>query len=308
MKGLALSELYFETYGRPLLEGKYARYRNRIAAGLVGHGSECLGFDDEFSRDHDFGPGFCLWLTAEDYDVIGVELQRDYNNMPKEFLGFAGRKSTPQGTGRVGVFETGAFYRSLTGYEAPPGKLVQWLHLPEEVLASAVNGKVFMDSDGIFSRIREGFSHYPNDVRLKKLAGRLGTMAQAGQYNFGRAGRRGDMGAMYFSMAEFCKAAVSAVYLLNDRYAPFYKWQLAGLDQLTLLKDVRPMLEHLMGVPVPGIAGAAAEELEQRIEEICVLIMEELNRQGLSSSWEPFLEVQKQEVELRISDKQIRNL
>lgn len=308
MKGLALSELYFEAYGRPLLEQKYGRYLHRIAAGLVGHGSECLGFDDAFSQDHDFGPGFCLWLLKEDYDEIGEVLRHDYETLTESFLGFSGRKGTPQGAGRVGVFEIGAFYRGITGYEEPPKKLVQWLYLPEEVLSSAVNGKVFVDEAGVFSQIREGFLHYPNDVRLKKLAVRLGMMAQAGQYNFGRAGRRGDMGAMYFSMAEFCKAAVSAVYLLNDRYAPFYKWQLAGMDSLPVLRDVRPMLEYLMGAPIPGTAGTAASELERRIEEICVLFMEELNRQGLSSSWEPFLETQKQEVLLRIADSGIRNL
>ena len=41
---------------------------------LVGHGSECYGFDDALSRDHDFGPRVCLWLTADDYAEFGERL------------------------------------------------------------------------------------------------------------------------------------------------------------------------------------------------------------------------------------------
>ena len=56
MNGMELAERYYETYGRPMLHEKYPEYETRIAVGLVGEGSECFGFDDRISRDHDFGP------------------------------------------------------------------------------------------------------------------------------------------------------------------------------------------------------------------------------------------------------------
>lgn len=58
MKGMELSKAYFEEYGRPLIEQQLSQYKGYIAAGLVGEGSECFGFDDAFSTDHDFGPHF----------------------------------------------------------------------------------------------------------------------------------------------------------------------------------------------------------------------------------------------------------
>ena len=71
MNGMELAERYYETYGRPMLHEKYPEYETRIAVGLVGEGSECFGFDDRISRDHDFGPAFCLWLEKKDYQEIG---------------------------------------------------------------------------------------------------------------------------------------------------------------------------------------------------------------------------------------------
>ena len=66
MKGIELSLKFYEQYGKEMIEGQFAELKGRIAVGLVGHGSECFGFDDEISRDHDFEPGFCLWLTDDD--------------------------------------------------------------------------------------------------------------------------------------------------------------------------------------------------------------------------------------------------
>ena len=82
MKGLEISERYFLAHGAPMIEQKFGDYKQRIAAGLVGDGSECYGFDDEISRDHDWGPDFCLWLNKQDYDAIGMKLQEEMAKLP----------------------------------------------------------------------------------------------------------------------------------------------------------------------------------------------------------------------------------
>ncbi len=60
MKGLELCRSYYEEVGAPALRERFPELMPRAAAGLCGQGSDCLGLDDEYSRDHDFGPGFCL--------------------------------------------------------------------------------------------------------------------------------------------------------------------------------------------------------------------------------------------------------
>ena len=82
MKGLELSRAYYEEYGKPMIDTQLAQYKPYLAAGLVGEGSECLGFDDELSTDHDFGPAFCLWVPEELYAKAGTEMQRAYDSLP----------------------------------------------------------------------------------------------------------------------------------------------------------------------------------------------------------------------------------
>ena len=64
MKGLELSKKYYLEYGLPMLERDFAQYLPFLAIGLVGSGSECLGYDDEISTDHDFEPGFCIFYPT----------------------------------------------------------------------------------------------------------------------------------------------------------------------------------------------------------------------------------------------------
>ena len=67
MKGLELSQRYYEAYGREMIERIDPALLARVSVGLCGEGSQCFGFDDQISQDHDFAPGFCVWLSEEDF-------------------------------------------------------------------------------------------------------------------------------------------------------------------------------------------------------------------------------------------------
>lgn len=88
MNGLELSKLYFQDVIRPMLLEQFPNDFERIAAGLVGEGSECFGYDDEISRDHDWGAKVCLWLDSAEYQENGEILQRKLMHLPNTYQGY----------------------------------------------------------------------------------------------------------------------------------------------------------------------------------------------------------------------------
>lgn len=335
--GMQLAQSYWQTYGKPLLDQpKFAKYKNRIAAGLVGHGSECYGFDDEISRDHDFGPGFCLWLTDEDYAEIGADLQTAYDALPRKYAGFGSRNETPrakscESSKRVGVFSISEFFENLTGFPTAPSQNEPhlWLSLSESTLAVATNGKIFADPLGEFSKARQSFKLMPDDVRISLISRRLGMISQAGQYNFPRMIARKDASAAWLSINEFVHATASLVFLLNNPvtagYLPYYKWQFAALRKLcnrmaSRLPEVCSKLESIMRLSSASCfggdgsggdgfgeggkgAGLAQKQVSQIIDSICEDIVRELQYEGLSDCDETFLEWQRPYVEAHINSR-----
>ena len=337
--GMQLSQSYWQTYGKSLLDQpKFAMYKNRIAAGLVGHGSECYGFDDEISRDHDFGPGFCLWLTDEDYAKIGADLQNAYNALPKKYADFESRSETPrakscESSKRVGIFRISEFFENLTGFPTAPSENEPhlWLSLDESTLAAATNGKIFADPLGEFSKARQSFKLMPDDVRISLISRRLGMISQAGQYNFQRMIARKDASAAWLSINEFVRATASLVFLLNNPvtagYLPYYKWQFEALRKLSnrmasRLPEVCGKLESVMRLSSAACfggdgsggdgfgeggkgAGIAQKQVTQIIDSICEDIVRELQYEGLSDCGETFLEWQRPYVEAHINSRAV---
>ena len=310
MKGLELSRSYFEEYGRPLIRQQYPYYEKRIAAGLVGMGSECFGFDDEISRDHDWGPAFCLWLDRPTHVAIGTELQAELDGLPKACAGIDGSRKSHWGGGRTGVFEIGQFYRQFIGFDHVPADLREWRVIPESNLATATNGQVFTDPAGEFSAFRESLKHfYPEDIRLKKIACRCMIMAQSGQYNFMRCVRRGEFVAAQCAETEFINTAISLVFLLNKQYKPFYKWMHRALRELPRLGDVMyDLCSDLTTAHTVASGRKVYEWKSDRIEAICRHIVGELKRQNLSDSNSDFLLDHGPPVQRRIQDPLIKSI
>ena len=300
MKGLRLAEKYYRTYGTKMIEEKFPDYKERIAVGLVGEGSECYGFDDKISQDHDWGPGFCLWLTMDDYKTIGQKLHLEYQKLPQSFKGF-NRLESQWGGGRMGVHETGDFYRKYTGNPAAPDSFEQWLYLPEEYLSKCTNGKVFTDPLGDFTKIRNDFlKFYPEDIRLSKIAGRCMTGAQAGQYNFLRSVKRKEYFAALYSETKFCSDIMSLVFLLNRCYAPFYKWRHAAVKALPVLGEFLYEKIKLMMIT------SDYQKKGEIIEMICIEIIKEFRKQKLSSSSSDFLLDHGPIIQNKINDKNLK--
>lgn len=280
MKGLEIARAYYEQYGEPMLREKFPGLMPFVAAGLAGSGSECWGFDDEISRDHDFEPGFSLFLPGE--DVVdrrtAFELERAYAALPKEFMGLRRSLVAPVGGPRHGVLRTAEFMKDKVGKADGNLSLMEWLYIPEFSLAEAVNGEIFMDGYGEVTAIRERLRRRPEDVRLKKLAGQLLLMGQSGQYNYRRCLQHGETAAAQLAAVEFVKSTMAAVFLMNDVYQPYYKWSFRAMRALPKLALTAELLEYLL---TTDNEPDTAEEKSRVMEGIAADVIGELREQGL---------------------------
>ena len=306
LRGLELSRRYFEAYGAPMLHARFPEWEDRLAVGLVGSGSECFGFDDAVSQDHDFEPGFCIFLPEEDVldRKTEFQLERAYAALPKEFLGFSRPKLSPVGGDRRGVIRLGDFLEARTGTRDGMLSLERWLTLDEQYLAELTGGQLFREGDGVFAALRARLARQPADVRCKKLAGRLLLMAQAGQYNYPRCLAHGEPAAAQLAVAEFVRHAIAVIFLLNQRYLPYYKWQFRALRQLPLLSDEAETLELLLTTDNGREMAQAKQDL---IENLSSAVITALQDQKLTEAVCGDLEKHAYSVNDHIADPALRN-
>lgn len=313
-------QFYIE-YGIPMIHEKFPEYENRIAAGLAGEGSECFGYEDNISKDHDFGIGFCMWLTKEDYEKIGLQLEREYKKIVEKYYKDCGNgdfeyenygekiflEKNKYLMNRRGVFIIDKFYENLLTFK---NIIVnnnisldnnKWFLLQEDKIALSINGEIFRDDLNIFSSIREKIKgYYPEKVRLLKLADQIHIFSQNGQYNYGRMMARGDYVTAGICISQAIKSAMSIVYLLNRTYAPYYKWMRRGMKDLKVLSDIGDMLDEISITELQNCAwehymynSAVINKNDKKVvilEKIAEKILKELCNQNIISGTNTFLD------------------
>lgn len=237
MKGIELSKKYFNDIAYPIFKKNCPEILDISSIGLVGEGSECFGLDDDISKDHDFGPGFCIWLKEDDVKIYKNKIESVLKKLPKEFLGYE-RVDSKLSDKRVGLFSLEDFYEKYTSYRKFPISDIDFLKIPESFLATVTNGEIFLDNCSLFSDYRKYLlDFYPEDVVRKKLAAYLFQMAQAGQYNLKRSLDRSDISAVFFAKAEFMEALFGVLFLFAKVYMPYYKLRYKRLVQIKYYPD-----------------------------------------------------------------------
>jgi hypothetical protein len=233
-RGVELARRFYLEAVRPILERRFPRLEH--AAALIGRGSEVLGYDDDVSTDHHWGPRVQLFVrdlepAAEVERALAHELPVEFGGFPTSFgppdeLGT--RLLVPLETGpvdhRVETLRLDEYLRELLGVDPLAGfGVVDWLVTPSQRLLEVTAGGVFADPIGDLTRVRELLAWYPHDVWLVAMAGHWRRVAEL-EHLAGRSASRGDEAGSRAIAASLVRDLMKLALLQERRYPPYPKW------------------------------------------------------------------------------------
>lgn len=257
--GLKLSELFYAEAAKPILESFFPQLS--YSAGLLGWGSEVLGYDDIQSSDHHWGPRFLLFLSPPDYeqhkDAIRETLSR---NLPHRFRGYSTSFGEPDEIGvrlpsetesgpvnhMIHIETIESFFRWYLGCD--PYKALtaaDWLSFSENKLLSVTRGRVFHDGLGELEEIRRKFHYYPRDVWLYQLAAQWIKIFEDREF-ISRCGDVGDeLGSMVIA-ARQVNRLMRLCFLIERKYAPYTKWFGTAFSELECAAELVPIFRDVL--------------------------------------------------------------
>ena len=299
IKGLELSKRYFYDIVLPEFEKHLSDILPLCAFGLVGEGSECFGYDDKISQDHDFGPSVCIWLRKDDYSKNKDRINKVLKTLPKTYLGFQELRESEWGSDRRGLLNIEDFFFKFLGSSNSPKTIAEWQKIPETALATATNGEIFLDNLGEFTKIhKELLNYYPEPIRQNKIVTRLMNISQHAQYNYTRCLKRNDLVAANQCLYLFVDEVIHLVFLLNRRYKIFYKWSNRALLDLKILgEEIHKLLEDMV----------FAQNKIPYVRKICKVLAEEIRNQKLTNCGSEFLGDLGVDIQKNIDDEFFKN-
>jgi hypothetical protein len=234
LKGLELSRRFYFEAVQPILQRRFPDFVH--AAALIGHGSEVLGYDDEQSRDHEWGPRVKLFVRAlgpadEIREALANELPKEVGGFPTHFAptdeeGIVAITEVAAGQvdHRVEIFVLHDYVLAELGVN-PLERFdhADWLVTPSQRLLELTGGEVFADPIGDLTRIRERLAFYPRDLWLLVMAGHWRRVAQL-EHFLGRTGSRGDELGSRLIAASLVHDLMRLSLLQERRYPPYWKW------------------------------------------------------------------------------------
>ena len=235
------------------------------SAALIGSGSEVLGFDDEMSTDHHWGPRLQLFVSEEDHPRVAETIRRTLaRRLPYTFQGYSTHFSDPDPNDngvqhltaidrgpvnhRVSVNTVRGFVADYLGYDLDqPLTAADWLTFPQQKLRTITAGAVYHDDAGL-EAMRARFAWVPHDVWLYLLAAGWARIGQE-EHLMGRAGLVGDELGSALMGARLVGDVMRLAFTMERRYAPYAKWLGTAFARLACAPELTPHLRAAQTAP-----------------------------------------------------------
>ncbi|MBI3960845.1 MAG: DUF4037 domain-containing protein [Chloroflexi bacterium] len=256
VSGLTLCGQFYSGAIRPILDDAFPALAH--SAALIGSGSEVLGFDDEMSTDHHWGPRVQLFVGEDDHlevaDPIHTALA---NRLPYTFRGYSTNFSEPDPTDngvqlltvlqsgpvnhRVSVSTVQGFVQNYLGFDiTQPLTPADWLTFPQQKLRALTAGAVYHDGIGL-EEMRARFAWFPQDVWLYLLAAGWARIGQE-EHLMGRAGLVGDELGSALMGSRLVRDVMRLAFAMERQYAPYPKWFGTAFAKLACAAELTPHL------------------------------------------------------------------
>ncbi|HBY94733.1 MAG TPA: hypothetical protein DEP84_12370 [Chloroflexi bacterium] len=248
-----VSREFFHALVKPILEREFPEETAETAFGVFGYGSEALGMDDDYSRDHHWGLRIDALMPDEVFQSRREAIMQVLSdNLPSSFQGHSLREGHVPGKGLAPDSLPGFLMRTI-GMDHAPRTDTEWLSIPEEDIIHIINGELWHDPAGHFTAIRRTFqSYYPEPVRRRRIAHWCRYFSGMGSYALKRAILRNND---FYAATAFAKAirwGVQLAFLLDRQYFPYDKWLMAYFERLPrLAAPLCPIVEEAVSLATP---------------------------------------------------------
>lgn len=235
--GIDLNRHFFQQVIKPLLGEHFPDLK--YAAGIIGEGSDVLGFDSPQSMDHNWGPRMNIILTDKDYAAKKDDIDNMFRKkLPVEFMGFSTNFTQPSHSylqQEMKPIKSGpvnhlirfhtitSFFERYIGFDGrrtPTYK--DWLTFPQQGLLEVSSGVVYYDTID-FEKTRKKFAYYPDDiweylyvVQWEKVADEQAFM--------GRSGEMGDEIGSALVAGHLVQNIMRLCFYIEKKYYPYTKW------------------------------------------------------------------------------------
>jgi hypothetical protein len=261
--GLKLSEFFHNEIITQILKINFTGVK--YTAGLIGYGSEVIGFDDPQSTDHMWGPRLYIFLDEKDYPTLHKKMLRTITkNLPYKFKGYTvnfskpdpddGGVQTPEDitSGEVNpliwITTIKKFFKEYLNIDPHSQiKFDSWLTFPEHRLLAVTAGKIFHD-DLCIESVRNKFRYYPEDVWLFMLASQWKKISQEEAFP-GRCNSVEDRLGRQIVLTRIIHHLMYLCFLMEKQYSTYNKWFGSAFKKLSIAEKLQPIFENCITSP-----------------------------------------------------------